>query len=95
MNHPYKHVELFIGGIADGKRIEVQRGYFPYYEVIDDPEILAHPVFTSGDLPTSLKSERYQRHELRVGKVTFEIYVSPDLSVEEAMAKLLNRYKRP
>lgn len=94
MLHEMRH--LFIGGLADGKIIEVEQES-PYWEVAvrTETEPMERPDADFRELEPARK-QLYRRRELHYPEGGQAIYIHPpDMPDRVWIHKLINGYKRP
>ncbi len=95
ITHFYDHTEVFIGGEADGRRITIPAGHYPYYKVHAEPEVKACAHIADMPFEYEIKIDTYRRDRLVSDGHVFELYVLDSLTPSQAIHKLINRYKRP
>jgi len=92
----FKRTRLFVGGCADGRRLEIPPGDYPFYRAVKESK----PINTTYDIPTFAEGypcgfDTYRRDRLISGRDEYEFYVWEKIDPSQAVFRLLKKYKRP
>jgi len=84
---------LFIGGIADGDRINVPEG-MPHWDVQREKAYNLKP----GEIPllgqVCANRQTYQAYSFGAGKYAFRVFIPVDWDSADVLAALINGYRR-